>query len=123
MQISVPFIFLSKWLAYGRLRKIPQFFSTLQNDLSPISVVNEPHSLWDLLANLNFYLYRTVIHILDIKKSLEGALEANKHLLWDEEIQHKALKLRLALQGIEDDRDYWLLIHDYSKVARQFGSV
>lgn len=119
MQVSTPFIFLSKYLAYGRLQKIPQYFSAFQTDLSPISVVNEPDSLWDLLANLNFYLYRTVIHILDIKKHLEGVFDEKKYLLWDAENLQKAQTLRTALEGVEDDRDYWLLIHDYSKVALQ----
>ncbi len=119
MQISTPGIFLSKYLAYGRLRKIPQYFSTFQTDLSPISLVNEPDSFWDLLANLNFYLYRTVIHILDIKQGLEGTLSENKHISWDAIRQHKAKHLHLALKSVEDDRDYWLLIHDYAKVALQ----
>ncbi|NUM45363.1 MAG: hypothetical protein HUU38_11720 [Anaerolineales bacterium] len=122
MQISAPIIFLNKWFAYGRLRNIPQFFRTFQPDHSPISVVNEPDSLWDLLIHLNFYLYRTVIHILDIKQSLEGTLLENQHLSWEAIRQDKAKYLHIALNSVEDDRDYWLLIHDYARVARQFGS-
>jgi hypothetical protein len=124
-----PFEFLGKTLAWYELK-------SLQNRLDPLCppVVDDSPELKASLKNLDFYLYRVVIAILDAKKTLAGYADITNDLAvmpatmahmtgivlpeWDERKLQQARLLHGELQKVDDSQEFSRLVKSYQKVSR-----
>lgn len=127
--LARPFEFLGKALAWYELK-------SLQNRLDPLCppVVEDGPELKASLKNLDFYLYRVVIAILDAKKTLAGYADITNDLAvmpatmahmtgrvppeWDERKLQQARLLHGELQKVDDAQEFSQLVKSYQKVSR-----
>lgn len=140
--ISLPFLPTHLLLYFARpliavdklwgLKKLEVVQASLDSFFPP--VVPQQMSWWEVIKNINFYEYRTLISILDSKTMLSAYLEAQEFVFlernqmimfragddlkaWDKTTQEKAATLFKALQNVNDNLEFDELVQAY----RQLG--
>lgn len=126
---SRPFIFLSKLLTLCELKLLQKWL----NSLCPPIVTGRLHP-GDMVNDLDYHLYRTLIAIWDAKKTLSDYYELTDGLTrlpkidvqhtgysltkWDEHKLQQARTMYHALQTVDDNQSFEFLVKAYQRTCR-----
>jgi len=137
LSLARPFTFCEKVLTLKDLKQLQARLNRLCPPVAPGQA-----TWWERLKNLDFYIYRAVIGILDGKKMLADYLEvleaeqgsgdalslSKGHRLcrpetfahrWDGRAIEEAIRLHQALQGAPEPQDFQRLVAVYRDIGRR----
>jgi hypothetical protein len=128
MTLARPIEFVAKVKA---VRELHALKTKLDRFCPP--VIDERAGWRAILSNLDFYLYRNLIAILDAKQTLAGYAQSSDGLIlfpvgvglrreslrnWDEQDLERARLLHCALQTVDDHTEFGSLVQAYQGVSR-----
>ena len=128
LAMARPLEYLDKVMALRELKLLQERL----NRLCP-PVIGDSPGLWHSRDNLDFHLYRTLISILDAKKTLSGYAQTTgglavlpaasgfvqqKSVTWSQTDLEQARSLHEMLQTVNDHSDYPELVQAYRHIGR-----
>lgn len=122
-KLYVPFVVISRniraWHAFKDLRHLKK---QLQRLCPEVSFSTIDPSFWAFLLSPEYYLYRTVVNIMDGKTMLddfllEGALSGGL-ALWEGDMLREAVRVNRALQSTNSTGDFWEMVDEYKRASR-----
>ena len=107
LTLNAPITIPIKLLAFNRLKRHISQIQMLE--LGSPTLPPRPASFLDLITNVDFHLYRSIIYVLDAKYLLDEGDRAD----------FEGRQWTHVLQAIDDWQDYWLLVHHYSHLKKE----
>jgi hypothetical protein len=107
LTLNAPITTPIKLLAFNRLKRHISQIQMLE--LGSPTLPPRPASFLDLITNVDFHLYRSIIYVLDAKYLLDEGDRAD----------FEGRQWTHVLQAIDDWQDYWLLVHHYSHLKKE----
>jgi hypothetical protein len=111
---------IHSWGTFKELRYLTGQLLRLCPDV--IMPITNP-SFWRFVLNPEYYLYRTIISIMDGKTILddllsEGAL-CGELPLWEGDTLRDVVMMKHALQCVRPSEDFWEIVSEYQRASRQ----
>src|SRR5258706_974521 len=123
-QLYIPLVLISRkfegWSTFKDLR----YLTDRMQQLCPEVVLPLPSpSVLSFMLNPEYHLYNAIIAIMDGKTMLddlllEGAFNGEP-ALWEGDMLREALRVKRALQSINQSEDFWNIVKEYRQVSRK----
>ena len=123
-KMYVQFTVISRNIRSWKTFKELQYLTIRLLSLYPEVIMPITHpSFWRFVLNPEYYLYRTLISIMDGKCILddllsEGALEGELPL-WEGDTLREVLLMKQALQFVHPSEDFWAIVSEYQRASRE----
>jgi hypothetical protein len=101
-------IFIDKLLMLRDLNELQDRIVSVYPSTTIATTTEVSHSWWLRVQNLDFYLYRSIIAILDSKKKLQANMD------------EQAQKLFEALNSVHDEAEFQALLTAYRTIGKQY---
>jgi hypothetical protein len=121
-KIYVPVVLLSRKIAsWSTFRDLQHLAARLQRLCPDVAFSPPAPTFGKLLADPEYYLYRSVVAIMDGKTMLddlllEGALQ--EPALWEGDLVREALQIQQALQCLDPSEDFWEMVGVYQRASQ-----
>lgn len=91
-----------------------------------IGLPPENPAFWQFLGNPEYYLYRTIITILDSKAMLSDFLAETRQPSvfppWEDDLMQEALYMNAALQAANPSNDFTDIVNTYRHISRNLSA-
>ena len=123
-QLYIPIVLISRKIEGWSTFKDLKYLTDRMQQLCPEVVLPLPSpSVLSFLLNPEYYLYNAIIAIMDGKSMLDDLLleEAFKGepALWEGDMLREALRVKRALQSINQSEDFWNIVKEYRQASRR----
>ena len=121
-KIYVPLVVISRKVAsWGAFQDLQRLRRRLQSLCPEVAFTFTAPSLKEFLSDPEYYLYQSIVAIMDSKTMLDDFLlegAAQEPMLWEGELLQEARRMRQALQSVDGTDDFWDLVKSYQDTSK-----
>ena len=121
-KVYVPLVLISRKVAsWGTFQDLQRLRRRLQRLCPEVVFMTPSPSFKEFLADPEYYLYQSIVAILDSKTMLDDYLlegTAQEPMLWEGELLQEARRMKQALQSVDATGDFWDLLKSYQDVSK-----
>ncbi|MBI1792638.1 MAG: hypothetical protein HYR70_00415 [Chloroflexi bacterium] len=108
----------TSWSSFKDLQRLTR---RLQRLCPEVAFTTPAPSLRQFLADPEFYLYQSIVAIMDSKTMLDDFLlegVSQELMLWEGDLLQEATRMKQALQSIDATEDFWDMVRSYRHASK-----